>query len=457
MKKHLKSLVIILILTILTGCLERTDDDPKEAETGKNQDREGNTKMKRLINDEGNIVPNPSMEYEDKVMPVGMWVSPPFDEITDERYKEIKESGINFVIGFSEGYNGAEGIEKALDAASKNDLKFLVRDSNVKIIHDNNMNQLKEAFEAYKDHPAYMGHVIVDEPGASEFESLGKLSELYKEIVPAGLYYVNMLPTYSTIEQRGIEEYDKFIQTFIDEVKPEVLSYDHYPLLTITEHSIEEYTWDYFYNLDIIREIASRNRIPFYLFIQTMWYGNTRRDPNEDEIRWQVNMSLTFGAKGIQYFTYWTPKADGITTFGDAMIDLNGNKTQHYYEVQNVNAEIRWVDDILLSCECIGVIPHMKQKPNMKTPLLKFEPLLSVEGNDTMIGCFIDNQNNKKLLVTNVSYNEDANVKLNFDVTTIEKISIIKKGETKTYSVMNTNGELILHLDKSEAVLIEMY
>ena len=53
-----------------------------------------------------------------------------------------------------------------------------------------------------------------------------------------------------------------------------------------------------------------RHDVPFLLIVQAMPHG-PYRDPTEAELAWQVHHALAFGARGISYFTYWTPVRRG--------------------------------------------------------------------------------------------------------------------------------------------------
>jgi len=53
--------------------------------------------------------------------PIMAWIGVPETETTVERFRELKESGIN--INFS-GYSGIEAVEKALDVAHEVGIKL---------------------------------------------------------------------------------------------------------------------------------------------------------------------------------------------------------------------------------------------------------------------------------------------------------------------------------------------
>ena len=62
----------------------------------------------------------------------------------------------------------------------------------------------------------------------------------------------------------------------------------------------------YCQNLEVMREQSLAAGVPFWNFFNTMPYGS-HTDPTEAQLRWQINASLAYGAKGVMYFCYWTP------------------------------------------------------------------------------------------------------------------------------------------------------
>lgn len=194
--------------------------------------------------------------------------------------------------------------------------------------------------------------------------------------------------------------------------KPQVLTYDHYPFLTETSvFAGDRITEDYYINLEMIRSASVRYDTPFWLFVQTLAFNGTHRDPTEAEIRWQVNTSLAFGAKGIQYFTYWTPE-DGREKFGDAIIARDGSRTKHYAEVQAVNRELAELGPALMQLKSEGVLFSGKHQAAAEDSIAGFAPLEAVEGGAAVIGCFTDAEGLPALFVVNGSYEEAATVTL---------------------------------------------
>ena len=57
-------------------------------------------------------------------------------------------------------------------------------------------------------------------------------------------------------------------------------------------------------NLALIRAASLAHDIPFWNYFNTVPF-DSHRDPTFGELCWQVFTSMTFGARGILYFTYW--------------------------------------------------------------------------------------------------------------------------------------------------------
>src|SRR3712207_8586474 len=148
-----------------------------------------------------------------------------------------------------------------------------------------------------------------------------------------GLPYISVGPSHSSSRALGTATYEGYLERYMSRVHPPLLCFDHYPLL-----SGGGITADYFYNWATIRNLSRKFGVPAWVFVQSVGFDSgdprflDRRRPNDAEIRWQVNVSLAYGAKGIQYFTYWTPDVppDASMRFGEALVTLNGRTTPLY-------------------------------------------------------------------------------------------------------------------------------
>ncbi|SHF75056.1 Beta-galactosidase [Mariniphaga anaerophila] len=392
-------------------------------------------------------------------LPVGLWVTPPDEFRNDKQYRRIAKSGINFVNGFGFYENNVEDINSSLDLCAKYGMKYFV---NRGIVHEailsyaekadkNLVNDMLNAAKRYKDHPAYAGELLMDEPGKPLFQAVAAFTKQFESLYPEKMWHVNLFPTYAT---GGIQthSYEDYIDSWLELIQPRYLSYDSYPLL-----KSGGIVTDYFYNLDLIRKKTLDKNIPFWTFIQTLSIARTpgvpdKREPNEEEIRWQVWSNLAFGAKGIQYFCYWSP-GNGKETFSNALVTQKGEKTKKYDYVKRLNSDIKKTGEILLGCDAFGVIQTAQEPfPLYGKPIKSFGPVESVSGDDSIAGCFIDEIGNYRVLLMALLPGKGATVKVSLDEN-VQYVTLIEG--TKEKRVKVNNQQLTQFIADGEAVLVE--
>lgn len=389
---------------------------------------------------------------------VGLWVTPPANYQTNEEYTRIKECGINFVNGFHYFENSNSRILKVLDYCEKNNLKFFASKAAVAediIKYSKNadkslLTKFINEIKPYAEHPAFAGELLMDEPGKPLFGAVSAFTKAFEEAYPDKMWHVNLFPSYAT---GGIQapNYNDYISNWLLTVPSKHISYDSYPLL-----ATGGITNDYFYNLDIIRAKSRFRKIPFWTFIQTLSIAGTpgvpdKREPSETDIRWQVWTNLTFGAKGIQYFCYWSP-GNGSEQFGEALIGLNGEKTVRYDYVKKINNDINKIGKILLNCHAEGVILTSVKEYPMFEQLYHFGIIDSVTGDKSIVGCFENEKGEKKVLITTLTPDQPSNVVLN-----------LSKGPSKIRIWINDSSQervinekkISFQIKEGEAVFVE--
>lgn len=389
--------------------------------------------------------------------PIGMWVTPPDSFRNDYQYKKMAESGLTFVNGFAHYENTPEEILHALDLSAKNNLLYFVnrKSTHYAIQKYNQLQSVPEEFvsglKPFATHPAFAGELLIDEPGKPLITSVAAFVRSFEANFSDKMWHVNLFPTYAT---GGIQthSYEDYIDTWLAEVKPPYLSYDSYPLLTNGE-IID----DYYYNLDLIRSKALKAGIPFWTFIQTLSIAQTpgvpdKREPSREDIRWQVWSNLALGAKGIQYFCYWTP-GSATEVFTDAMIDRNGNETVRYQYVKELNSEVQVIGRKLLKSDPVGVIQTAARPYSLYDEALKsFGPVKALKGDDHIAGCFFDENKNVQLLLTPLQPDEGAEIEV---LLKNEKGTVKVTQGTVERKMKYRNGSLRFTLNASDAVLVE--
>lgn len=303
-----------------------------------------------------------------------------------ERFREMMEAGINLMAAYDYGY---ETNCEMLAACEKLGLKVTLSDGRIsRAIGDGAHRQelLEAVVRDYAGYPALMGYHIVDEPNSGAFPALADIREILHRLDPAHEAYINLFPNYASPEMLGNPTYYDHVAQFAKEVRPEIISYDHYHFIKgepmerrevadQRENQIYEAAFrkverpGFFDNIQDVRQVSLATDIPFMVIILVVEHG-PYRNLTEAEIRWEVFQSLAYGAKRLSYFTYWTPGVD--TDEGDAMwhwkngmIAKDGTKTAHYHMIADINRELQALGDMLLPRRSLAVF-HLSQVPDTK-------------------------------------------------------------------------------------------
>jgi len=303
-----------------------------------------------------------SIELLDEFIIMGFF-GPPEEELTAERFMEVAESGIDILVQ-GNGIMDGPGNLRVMDLAQEAGVRILPFDTRILGLSANpearpDSTIIKEVVADYKAHPAFAAYVIRDEPHSDLFPLLRDINTAFRAQDPLHEPFINLFPSYGTIHQLGSEDYTTYVRSFIETVRPGILSYDNYP--TRLDTTLYE-AW--YKDLRIVREETLRAGIPFMVFILSEGIREGLRLPNRAEVLWQVNSAIAYGAQGFGWFCYWTPPTyeppEGaenvhVEHHHDAMINIKGERTPVYDHVKEANAYIRKVGEDLLSWESEAV------------------------------------------------------------------------------------------------------
>ena len=347
----------------------------------------------------------PPARGDDDPFFLSYWAGPP---IEDARYAEIREA--NFTVASPGGGSSPEANRAILDLCRKHDLKALIYDSRI-----NGADPAAPDFAAridaavadYAGHPALYGYHLIDEPGAAEFPRLAAIVARLKEKDPGRLAYINLFPNYATAGQLGNPSYEEHVDAFCKTVKPEILSYDHYALLDPAQPPRPEV----FPNLDVVRRKGLEYGIPFCAVVLSTPHG-PYRNPSEADLRWQAWTALAYGAKGISWFTYWTPKSQEWN-FHNGILDETGKRTEHYEQVKRLHGAIRAMGPTLRTLTSTAVYAAGTKLPGVEPwPEAGAAPVARVEGGPFLVGFFVDYAGTAHATIVNVDFRAPATAKL---------------------------------------------
>ena len=296
-----------------------------------------------------------------------------YDSIRDDIYQKIADAGINMIVYSANDYGNPEArqiVSDALDMCAKYGVRMCVQDS--RLNGTTNENEILQLIDDYKNHPGFGGVHIIDEPTSDSYATVinpeGKKAKVADCVAISTILnkknqifgYMNLLPYFEWLGSR--EGYREYVEEFAKSCHPSALSMDYYlfdPNYIVTRPG-------YFWNLSVMREVSLKYGIPFWNFIQagTNWNdAQTDLDttdnstPTEDQMRWNVNTSLAYGAKGIEYFPLIQPfwfayEKDGKFDFQrNGLIGANGVPTKWCDYVKGNSEQISEIGKFLLRAD----------------------------------------------------------------------------------------------------------
>lgn len=407
--------------------------------------------------------------HDYKTMPVGVYNAITAAlKGTSAIYADYQEAGVNMLIGCWEGFS-----PQTLDFCADYGLGYLVSPSNP----DGNFDQtaIGNVIPQAMYHEAFCGVAVIDEPGRVQFDTIAATQEFLDGLMPksikGALWWTNLFPNYANKKQLYFRSYTKedklpdelnkqypyeqYVSDYMEICKPKVLSFDNYGF-HVGVANRGKVRADYFDNLSVIRNAALKANVPFWHFVQDCQFGGDVFAPTQGELLWAVNTGLSFGAKGIEYFT-------GVKAFdaswGGALFDAAGTRTDVYNYVKTANQQISAVDEVLMCSKSMGVmivgdmpIRYTDGQPAeipARDILQHYGEITTATGKHALIGCFDYNGKTAYYITNNTILDgENDTVTLSFG-DTVSGYTVQKAVKENFVS-----PSLQLTLDVGEGVLV---
>ena len=317
---------------------------------------------------------------------------------TLERMLEYKDAGMSiFFPQHQAGYSGQEWgtsqtkktldmcIEAGIEKCIINDLRIqplskrntsLIGSGDDQFASEEELDATIAAYmEPYKDHPAFYGLMLGDEPFYQMAESYGQVYRSIKRVAPDCFIQYNLNPITAGKDPAVIDKrfpaltaeeaagkdtvqklqlrYEKYLRLFLDATGAPYVQYDQYPLKK--SKGVDEY---YILGLQVVARLAQEYGIDFYFVSQTYGQTDSNTSPRmlkEADLYWLNNMLVGFGVKQISYFTYWTKSDNNTEHFidGNSFITWYGEKTNIYYWMQKIMAEEQQLAPTILNFDYV--------------------------------------------------------------------------------------------------------
>lgn len=406
---------------------------------------------------------------------------------TDEMWQLVKSTGVNLVTQNNDIYSDTpETVLQTLDFAAKYGLGYFVKDNALFLLQRGEkdsrgyftdgssiyglQSDFDERLKEYVNHSGFAGLDLVDEPSWSMLKdgsdsNVGKVTSMYWSALETNgktnkAPWLNLFPSGMVTNEGG--DYCEYLDQAAQMLG--YISYDAYPFMwDKTDDLSVSHLYD---NLNYVYDAARVNDVPFWAFVQCggnweTWDEHTScKPPTIEQVLWETNLFIAYGAKGIQYYTMCMPHSnfDYIQYGGETgMFDMFGNKTKYFYAAQMANTQISACDHILMNATqhgliCLGDLMGEAGKDYLRSliPEGRFRELSKVSGDSPiLIGCF-DYFGKTALWVMNNSYYDTAEVRLEFD----DKYcyEVIQRGE----SVQVVGRSFTLKFSPGEAALVAL-
>ena len=402
---------------------------------------------------------NVYLSSSDEEMPVGVWCGS-YHEFDETHMLQLEEAGVNLIIGVDEQWVGGGGMFALLNRARDHGISVIVnlRDWDGKTVPN------------YAKHPALKGFLMWDEPSATDFEKLAETKKKFDELMPENLiFFVNLFPQTSSYEHlfgegyspKAVDYENNYIDLFVDEVDPEQLSVDYYPLMKQDGNENLLVKPSYFENLDTLANKAKEEKLPFDWTILAAGHkagDGTYVTPTEEQLRWQMAVALAYGASSITHYIYASHEEDY-----EPMIEWETYKpTDVYTRVKTVNQELKTWNDIYMSYSWLGTSKVdvgdknlMLERLDYDVPVSKYGCLSEVASDkDLLVGAFENAEHQYAYMITNagdakklndIDYlaefaMESASVTLHFKPGEYQCVAVVVDGEISFMPVDEDNS-----------------
>ena len=258
---------------------------------------------------------------------------------------------------------------------------------------------LRKLIGQVNDHPAVAGYHLKDEPGPSEFPALGQATAVVREIAPGKWPYINLLPM-------CLDNYDDYLNTFVEVCKPMYLSYDCY--VVPESGGFGAHFWTH---LSKYRAKSIETGLPFWNIVLTAAHWGYREVTDVD-IRLQTYGSLVYGARGIAYYKFNSRSlpilnAPDLGNFRMGPLDQFGEKTVTWEWLRNTNRQILNLGPTILKLHSdnvyhFGEIPAGEHGPS-ETSLVK-----SLPDGQWVVGDFTHEDRSRYCMIVNKSLQRSA-------------------------------------------------
>ena len=421
MKKMISILAVVLCLAMLL-CSCGNSNNVKRAESVEELEK-------------------PSFEDNQKIT-MGVW-SGSMVNWDEKQFSYLKDANINMLVGASEYIGYSRQFFDMAQAAG------------VSVIPDS--RSWNGEVPSFADHPAFEGYCVWDEPSSGDFNKLAEKKNQWNSTMADKMFFVNVFPGWAGTALGG--SFDSYISNYLKTVQPEVLCFDHYPLMKdAEENTVVRDT--FFSDMDICSHYAKESGVDFWFTLLASGHLDYV-DPTLEEFRWQMAVGQAYGARGLIHYVYASHDPDYTCP-----IDYKTQEpTELYTNMKEANAEVAAWDHIYMNYDWQGTatiggsnnpytsisfqLCQYAVKPTENTGITAV-----TSNEDLLCGIFKDENGKMAYMLTNATNpaeGKDATVTLTLDEQ-YQGVLIIDRG-AQTTKLLEENAVTIT-VQSSEGVFV---
>jgi len=275
--------------------------------------------------------------------------------------------------------------------------------------------RIKQMIRVCGKSPAIKGYFLMDEPGVADFPALAKAVAAVKKHAPGKLAYINLFPDYATLgapdrSQLGTSNYTEYLERFVTEVKPQVISYDNYMVQFSDDLKNTAKAASYYHNLLEVRRVARKYELPYLNIVSANQIRPQTPIPSPANLQFQAYTTLAAGYRGVTWYNYYGPG------YKYTPIDSSGRKNLTWFYLRDVNAQVAALAPILSRLTSTGVF-FSAPAPVDKLPLLPGDLVKDVAcPTPVMVGEFRHSNGDAYVMSVNLSLERSAK----FTITTTQ-------------------------------------
>lgn len=344
-------------------------------------------------------------------------VNPSF--INPDIYQMYKDAGFNVVVPtYQREPHETIDVHREVEICNELGLGYLIRDmdffcdSKYGKETSKSQSQFKDILQEkwYLSQPCIYGIQTKDEPTMYDFEEMGNFYRALYEFNETKWGFTTIFPSYANATQLGVTDlvqemslwdaYKIYAKTFLEKTNASYILYDHYFRSSLTIND----TFSLMRSLSFYSNLSMDAQCAFMCAIEAIPSHQA-----DYKTRWTVNMSLAYGCKGLEYYTYW-PTIGGTTSMSSwekpsrgGLVSANGIPHDSYYYVTEINKNVHTVDKYLMDSSFRGIQYFGNQTVYIEESdkLNESDCLMDVTGGDAFVGVFDYNGKHLYYVVNN--------------------------------------------------------